>query len=70
VTEKYAAEVDFARKWAEGLGQALRYARLTGKRGALVLICGSYSDRIKAARAQKDINHYQLPIDVFPIDER
>lgn len=38
ITENFAVEFDFASKWAEGLGQALHYSDLTGKRPAVVLI--------------------------------
>lgn len=38
ITEDFAVEVDWAPKWAESIGQALLYARLTGKAPAVVLI--------------------------------
>lgn len=38
VTEEYAIEFDFARKWAEAVGQALYYAEKTGKKPGIVLI--------------------------------
>ena len=38
LTEKYAVEVDFAPKWAECIGQALYYGKMTGKQPACVLI--------------------------------
>lgn len=38
VTGSHAIEVDFARKWYEGVGQALHYARLSGLRPGLMLI--------------------------------
>ena len=44
VTTNYAIEVDFARKWAEGIGQALHYALLTGKKPAVLLIIEKESD--------------------------
>ena len=31
LTDKYAIEVDFAKKWAESIGQSLYYAEITGK---------------------------------------
>jgi hypothetical protein len=65
VTEKYAVEVDFAPKWAEGHGQALRYARLTGKRGVVVLIWKNRRDRLKAMNLVRDVRYYKLPVDVF-----
>lgn len=38
VTDTNAIEFDFAKKWAEAHGQAIRYSRLTGKKGGIVLI--------------------------------
>ncbi len=44
ITTNYAVEVDFAHKWAEGIGQSLHYARLTGKNPAVLLIVESEKD--------------------------
>jgi len=44
LTNEYAIEVDFAKKWAEGVGQALYYAEITGKKPAIGLIVGSDDD--------------------------
>lgn len=38
VNDEYAIEVDWAPKWAEGIGQALYYAQLTGKKPAVLLL--------------------------------
>lgn len=38
LTDKYAVEFDFANKWAESIGQALHYQRMTGKKAKVVLI--------------------------------
>lgn len=38
LTDEYAIEVDFAKKWAEGIGQSLYYAHMTGKKPAVGLI--------------------------------
>ena len=38
LTQRYAIEVDFAKKWAESIGQSLYYASLTGKEPAIGLI--------------------------------
>ena len=38
VTTEFAMEVDFLKKWHEGIGQALHYASATAKRPALALI--------------------------------
>jgi len=44
VTRAYAIEFDFASKRFEGIGQAIHYAELTGKKAGLVLICKKASD--------------------------
>ncbi len=38
LTDEYAIEVDFAKKWAEGVGQSLYYAEMTEKKPAVGLI--------------------------------
>lgn len=38
LTDDFAVETDFSRKWAESIGQALLYAALTGKPPAVLLI--------------------------------
>lgn len=38
LTDEYAIEVDFAKKWAESIGQSLYYAEMTGKKPAVGLI--------------------------------
>lgn len=44
VTKHYAVEFDFAKKWAEAIGQALHYGRMTHKKPAIVLIIEQPSD--------------------------
>ncbi|MFA6190900.1 MAG: hypothetical protein WC665_00975 [Sulfurimonas sp.] len=41
LTSEYAIEVDFAKKWAEGIGQSLYYAEMSGKKPAVGLITGA-----------------------------
>ena len=38
LTEEYAIEVDFAKKWAEGIGQSLYYAHMTDRKPAIGFI--------------------------------
>ena len=38
LTQEYAIEVDFAKKWAESIGQALYYSQMTSKQPAVALI--------------------------------
>jgi len=41
LSNTYAIEVDFAKKWAESIGQSLFYAEMTGKKPAILLITDS-----------------------------
>ncbi len=43
-TKNYVAEFDFAKKWAEAIGQSLHYGRMTGKKPAIILIIEKPSD--------------------------
>lgn len=54
LTDEYAIEFDWAKKWAEGIGQSLYYSKMTGKKPAVALIIKSpeeqkYADRIHKA---------------------
>lgn len=44
LTKDYALEFDFAHKWAESVGQALYYAKMTKKKPAVALIMESSND--------------------------
>lgn len=44
LAKDYAIEFDFAKKWAESIGQSLYYAKMTGKKPAVVLILTSLTD--------------------------
>ena len=44
MTKDYAIEFDFAKKWADAIGQSLYYSKLTGKSPAIVLILTSPTD--------------------------
>ena len=52
-TATHAIEVDFARKWAEAIGQSLHYALHTGKSPAVALIVLSPSDNKYVERVRK-----------------
>lgn len=45
LTKDNAVEFDFAKKWAESIGQALHYQLMTGKRGKVVLILEKSADK-------------------------
>jgi hypothetical protein len=53
LTDTYAIEFDWCKKWAEAIGQSLYYSKMTGKAPAVVLICSPnekrFVDRFKLA---------------------
>ena len=66
LTDEYAIEVDFAKKWAESIGQSLFYAQMTGKKPAIGLIV----DRKKEQRYVKRLNliakKYNITVFILP----
>lgn len=44
LAKDYAIEFDFAKKWAESIGQSLYYSKMTGKKPAVALILTAPTD--------------------------
>ncbi len=66
LTDEYAIEVDFAKKWAEGIGQSLYYGYMTDKKPAVALIVGPKDKRyVKRLETVSD----ELNIKIFIIDK-
>lgn len=63
LTEEYAIEFDYAKKWAESIGQSLYYAKQTGRKPAVAIILKKESDKKYVDRI-KDVG---LDITVFEI---
>ena len=61
ITNKYAIEVDWAKKWAEAIGQSLYYAKMTGKQPAIGLICSKNDNRFKK-RVLKIAKKYNIKL--------
>ncbi len=58
LTKTHAIEFDWCEKWAEGIGQALYYAKQTGKKPMVVLICERDEQRfIKRLKVAIDIEY-------------
>ncbi len=71
LTKTNAVEFDFAKKWAESVGQALHYQLMTGKRGMVVLILenpndkSTYYKRVEALAKKYDFDvEYMTPQDL------
>lgn len=62
ITDQYAIEIDFAKKWSEGIGQALHYARLTGKTPGLALIIETEKDWKHFNRARKTAKKHGIKL--------
>lgn len=67
LTSEYAIEVDFARKWAEAPFQALHYARLTGLKPGVVLICRKAKDKRYLKRLMGNLEFWKIDIKVWVI---
>jgi hypothetical protein len=68
LTATHAIEVDFGKKFHEGITQALYYAMYTGKRAGLLLIVSSEEQRF-VRRAKAIVEHYGLPIDIWTVQK-
>lgn len=53
LTDDYAIEFDYAKKWAESIGQSLYYAKMTGKKPAVAIIIKKTSDKRYIERIKK-----------------
>lgn len=60
LTEQYACEFDWAKKWYKGFGQALWYAHNSGKKPCLVLILKTQKDYIYFDRAKILCDKYNV----------
>lgn len=67
ITSTHAVEVEFAKKWAESIGQSLFYSLQTEKRGGIVLILESENDRRYWYRLNSVIKQFNLPIDAWAL---
>jgi hypothetical protein len=68
VTDASAVEFDFAKKWAESVGQALNYAAQTGKRAGVVLILEREGDRRFVEQVKIVRDGHKLPLDIWVMD--
>ncbi len=63
LTDEYAIEVDFAKKWAESVGQSLHYALMTEKKPAIGLIVrNSKKDERRLKRLKALAEKYHIKI--------
>ena len=65
LTDEYAIEVDFAKKWAEGVGQSLYYAQMTDKKPAVGFIMNTQKDKRYLKRIDTLAKKYGIRIFVI-----
>ena len=63
----FAVEVDYAHKWAEAMGQALHYGRMTGRMPGVLLILKKPGDVRYVHRLNTDAEHWGLPLFVWTV---
>lgn len=62
LTDEYAIEVDFAKKWAESIGQSLYYAYMTKRKPAIGLIIDEDKDQRYIKRIKKLNKQYAIKL--------
>ncbi len=62
LTSTHAWEVDFAKKWHEGISQALLYGKLTGRRAGLILLVNPERDQVFLQRARRILSQHRPEI--------
>ena len=60
LAKDYAIEFDFAKKWAEAVGQSLYYSKMTGKKPAIALILTNLSDYRYLKRIERLDNNIKV----------
>lgn len=62
LTTEYAVEVEYAKKWAEAVGQALFYAKITGRKPGIVLIMADKGDERFAKRLREVASEEKIKV--------
>jgi len=62
LTDKYAIEVDFAKKWAESIGQSLYYGYMTQRKPAIALIINLETQRRYLKRVDAMCKKYKIKL--------
>jgi len=72
LTKNYAYEVDYAHKWAESIGQAVHYARLTKSQAGVAIIVKNVKDFRYVQRLANTIIEleYKLELKFILVDEQ
>ena len=68
LTDEYAIEFDYAKKWAESIGQAMYYSKMTGKKPAVAIIIKNPEERVyinRIKKANSDITIFEIKAEGF-----
>ena len=65
LTDTYAIEVDFAKKWAESIGQSLYYAKMTEREPAIPIILDIKKDQRYLKRLNLIAKEYDIRVFVI-----
>ena len=68
LTDEYAIEYDWAKKWAESIGQSMYYSKMTGKKPAVAIIIKNPYERVYIKRIEKanpDIKIFEIKSEDF-----
>ncbi|MCF2910002.1 hypothetical protein L1285_16905 [Pseudoalteromonas sp. DL2-H2.2] len=68
LTDQFAIEYDWGKKWAEAVGQALYYSAMTGKKAGIVLIVNTRTKERYLRRIEKTIEDKKLDITVWTVN--
>ncbi len=60
LTDEYAIEYDWAKKWAESIGQAMYYSAMTGRKPAVAIIIKNPYERVYIERIKKANPNIQI----------
>ncbi len=69
VTRDYVIEVEFARKWAEAVGQVLYYGAKSGRKKGIVLILERAKDKKYLRRLKTALRRNHVYIKIWTIHE-
>lgn len=63
LTDEYAIEVDFIKKWAESVGQSLYYSEMTNKKAAVgIIVSDNQNDKLQMKRLELLAKKFDIKI--------
>jgi hypothetical protein len=69
LTDKLAIEAEYDYNWKEAIGQSLHYAESTNRAAGILFIKRAKSKKDYRSELLRVINKYNLPIEVFFVEE-